>query len=343
LKTPTLRFALASLVALLVACSSTQQAFQGPNVGMRGKQVPSPLPPPPPTPAEPAAPPLQAQAGPIPGQNAPLSGPLPYPLLIQVENTAASRPQAGLGAASVVFQYLTEGGITRFSALYHQVPGVVGPVRSARFVSVMLFQRMGAFQMASGGSHWTYDRITVTGIPALINDFDGGKHFFRWGGRAAPHNLFTSQAQMVNAGLIGARPARPDDFLRSNAWAGTVPAPSLSVPADAVSFNYGGGSYNVVSDGAEEVDVIYGVLRPRSVAVMHVRQWITNEQEDVTGGTARDYDLASGGPVELYANGTWQRGTWVAQPGATGRLSFVDGAGQTIGMPPGLMWVVLAP
>ena len=289
------------------------------------------------------APPLPPpQPGPLPGQNLALSGPIPYPLLIQVENTAPARPQAGLGAASVVFQYLVEGSITRMSALFHQVPGVVGPVRSARFISVYLYERTGSLQMASGGSSWTYDKIAQTGVYAIINDFDRGQHFFRWNGRVAPHNLYTSQSQMLAAATVHARPPKSDDFLRSNTWAGTTPAPVISVPADHLVFNYSNGSYDVVSDGAEETDVIYGVLRPRSVVVMHVQQWVTNLCQE-EHGCARDYNLTGTGGAELYANGTVINGSWAAAGGPTGPLTLANSAGQPVGMLPGLLWVVLAP
>jgi hypothetical protein len=283
-----------------------------------------------------------ANPGPLPGQGLPLSGPIPYPLLIQIENTWPARPQAGLQAASVVFESISEGGITRFSALYHRVPGVVGPVRSARFVSVYLDHRFDALLMASGGSNWTYDKIFADpGLPALINDFDHGQHFFRWGGRVAPHNLYTSQAQMLNAAAAGARPARADDFLRSDTWTGTEAATAIGVADMRTSFDYSSGTYGVTSDGLRQDDVIYGPIRAQSVAVLHVRQWITNLTEDVTGGKARDFDLASGGAAELYAHGTVIRGRWDS-PADREPLRLLGPDGQPVGMPPGLLWVSLA-
>jgi hypothetical protein len=282
-----------------------------------------------------------AVGGALPGQGLPLSGPLSYPLLIQVENTEPARPQAGLQAASVIFESISEGGITRFSALYHHVPGVVGPVRSARFVSVYLYHRFGALLMASGGSAWTYQRIFADpGLPALINDFDHGQHFFRWNGRVMPHNLYTSQAQMLSAAGAGHRPAKSDDFLRSNTWAGTEPATSIDVPDLRTSFSYSSGTYGVISEGATETDVIYGPVRPHSVAVLHVPQWIT-DHTDPKGGHLRDFDLAAGGAAELYANGTVIRGHWLTV-GPTGIIQLTDGAGKPVGMPPGMVWTALA-
>ncbi len=272
-----------------------------------------------------------------------MSEPLAYPLLVQIENTDASRPQAGIEAGSVIFEYITEGGITRFSVLFHHVPGVVGPVRSARFVSVYLYHRFDALLMASGGSKWTYDRIYADpGLPALINDFDRGVHFFRWGGRPAPHNLYTCQAQLLSAAGAGARQPSAADFPRSNDWAGTEPAPSVTVPEVRTTLTYNGANYDVVSDGQAQTDVIFGPVQPRSVVVMRVRQWITSQTEDVTGGTAREFDLNSGGAADIYARGTVIRGKW-ASPAENQPLTLSDAAGAGVGLPPGLVWVILEP
>jgi hypothetical protein len=280
-------------------------------------------------------------AGPLPGQTTPVSGPLPFPLLVQIENTAPSRPQAGIEAGSVLFEYITEGGITRFSVLFHHVPGVVGPVRSARFVSVYLYHRFDALLMASGGAAATYKRIfSDPGLPALINDFDHGAHFFRWGGRQAPHNLYTSQAEMLAASATGARPPQAGDFPRSNDWAGTEPAPSFTAPLVRTSFTYTGDAYNVVSDGQPQTDVVFGPVLPRSVVVIHMRQWATNASEETSGYMIRDFDFNSGGTAEVYAKGTVLHGRW-ASPAENQALTLTDAAGKPLALPPGLVWVAL--
>jgi hypothetical protein len=146
---------------------------------------------------------------------------------------------------------------------------------------------------------------------------------------------------MIAAASAHAQAPRSTDFPRSDTWAGTTPATVIEVPYDAMSFHYSGGTYDVVSDGAEEADVIYGVERPHSVVIMHVNQWVTN-QCPVGHGCLRDYDLASGGAAEFYAQGTEIAGRWTAAPGAAGALGFVDASGATVAMLPGQMWVVLA-
>ncbi len=264
------------------------------------------------------------------------------PLLVQIENTAPSRPQAGLDASSVIFQSLAEGNITRLSALFHRLPGVVGPIRSARFATVYLAQRFGTEVMASGTSRATQDRLVAAHISILQNDFDDGTHFFRWSGRAAPHNVYSTQPMMLAADGLSGLPPRPDDFLRSDAWSGTEPAPAITVAAHRTSFTYNAGAYDIVTEGSPLADVVFGSVRPVSVAVLHVPQFRVPSVVDVTGSPVMDFNLNSGGAAELYANGTVIRGKW-STTGATGVITLIDAAGNQVGMPRGLLWVSLAP
>ena len=87
-------------------------------------------------------------------------------------------------------------------------------------------------------------------------------------------------------------------------------------------------------------DVEYGPVRAQGVVVMHVRQWITNLTEDVSGGKARDLDLTSGGTAEMYAHGTVVHGHWDS-PTPDTPLRLLGADGQPMTMPPGLLWVTL--
>lgn len=341
LHTSRYRILLLTAAAVFAAACGQPTAHASTQYGGAQARKASPSPPPvTPSPAEPALP--TAQGGPLPGQNLPISAPLSYPLLIQIENTPPSRPQAGLQAASVVFEYITEADITRFSALFHRVPGVVGPVRSARFISIYLYHRYGALLMASGGGVNVYHRIfSEPGTHALINDFDPS-HFFRWSGRAAPHNVYTTQAQMVQAGTTGARPPRVGDFLRSNIWPGTQSAPAVDIADMRSHFAWADGSYTITTDGIPQTDVIYGDLRAQAIVVMHVPQHITAEIHDVNGTLGRDFDFKPGGAADTFAKGTVVHGTW-ASPGEFEPLQLKDAAGKPLGLPPGLVWVVVEP
>jgi hypothetical protein len=61
-------------------------------------------------------------------------------LIVKISNyPEIVRPQYGLSAADIVFEYEAEGGVTRFAAIFRsQSPGRIGSIRSARLVDIEL-------------------------------------------------------------------------------------------------------------------------------------------------------------------------------------------------------------
>lgn len=96
------------------------------------------------------------------------------PLVIKVENLPrADRPQFGLSAADIVYEYYTEQGTTRFAALFYgQDAAQVGPIRSARFFDanlIRMYKAVFAFGSAYEGVLTRFysaefaDRLVVEG------------------------------------------------------------------------------------------------------------------------------------------------------------------------------------
>src|SRR5215831_818836 len=85
--------------------------------------------------------PTAAPSAPPAATPAPTPPPIAAPLVVQVENSPDARPQSGLGAADIVYEYETEGGISRFSTIFFSAPPAsvrVGPIRSAREATVKI-------------------------------------------------------------------------------------------------------------------------------------------------------------------------------------------------------------
>src|SRR5919204_2749202 len=115
----------------------------------------------------------------------------PAPLLVQIENISTARPQSGLQNAGIVYEYVTEGGISRFSAIYTSSPsGRVGPIRSARLATIALAKIYGAIVVYSGGSDYIKGQIQSAGIPHADENSANGD-LFRDNSRSAPHNLYS--------------------------------------------------------------------------------------------------------------------------------------------------------
>jgi hypothetical protein len=123
--------------------------------------TPTATPTPPPT-FTPSPTPTQVGPSVYPEGYNPLTG-LPYTsqeardrrtFMIKISNfPLVVRPQSGLNAADLVYEYEVEGGVTRFAAFYREnAPTVVGPVRSGRLLDVELVQMYEALFGYSGAS-----------------------------------------------------------------------------------------------------------------------------------------------------------------------------------------------
>ena len=120
------------------------------------------------------------------------------PISVIIENAPAARPQSGLSKADIVYEIMAEGGITRFLAIYNQgVADNVGPVRSARPYFVMKAAEHNAIFAHAGGSVEAYVYMKEMNIDT-IDEFKFFQAYWRSKDRKAPHNLYTSVANLRN-------------------------------------------------------------------------------------------------------------------------------------------------
>lgn len=112
------------------------------------------------------------------------------PVTVVINNHEAARPQSGLQQATLVYEFLVEGGITRFLAVYdapYEEPFLIGPVRSLRPYFAEQAMEHGKAVAHSGYSTRTEQMIRGMGILQVTS----GEYLFRDKSRKAPHNLYT--------------------------------------------------------------------------------------------------------------------------------------------------------
>ena len=83
------------------------------------------------------------------------------PVIVKVQNLPrADRPQWGVSAADIVYEYYTELGTTRFSAVYYgQDAEQVAPIRSARLFDINLIRAYKAMFIFGSAYEGTYNRL----------------------------------------------------------------------------------------------------------------------------------------------------------------------------------------
>lgn len=115
------------------------------------------------------------------------------PVLATINNDPKARPQSGLSEADIIYEFITEGNMTRYVALFQSaLPDEIGPIRSARDTFVEMAINMDAFYVAHG---YSPDALTLlrSGRVDHINGMQyDGSLFKRSADRRAPHNSYIS-------------------------------------------------------------------------------------------------------------------------------------------------------
>lgn len=121
-----------------------------------------------------------------------------YPVAVMIDNSAPARPQSSLQAASIVYEALVEGGITRFMAVFDQGDvKEIGPVRSARQYFLEWLAEYDAAYAHAGGSPEALTNIRRDRIHDINGIGSASAAFFRDSTRPAPHNLYTTGLKML--------------------------------------------------------------------------------------------------------------------------------------------------
>ena len=264
---------------------------------------------------------------------------LTFPALVQIPNDGyGARPQVGVQAAAMIFEYQTEGSIQRLTALYTDVPDVIGPTRSGRRISFRLVRHYHGNLFLSGLSA---DAHNVLNADPVVAWFDNPPGFFRDNSRAAPNNLMLKGDEVLNresqAGMAAFEPLKrgPVDI------GGGAAATSFGVGEHRSTYTYDPvtGTYGKVEDGETMTDASLG--KPDQlfmVLVLHTREFLVNDIESGCCTHGRDFDLDSGGTLDIYYRGQVVTGSWSAADRSS-PLVFKNASGQEINLPNGLVWV----
>ena len=119
---------------------------------------------------------------------------LPQVFAVMVENAADAWPLVGVDQAFLVIEAPVEAGIPRFITFFTEETTAekLGPVRSARPYYLDWALGIDAIYTHVGGSPEALDLISELDV-IDVNQFFESEYFYRqtWGGRYAPHNVFT--------------------------------------------------------------------------------------------------------------------------------------------------------
>lgn len=263
---------------------------------------------------------------------------------VKIENAPGARPQTGLDRADIVYETVTEGGITRFNALYQSyTPKAVGPVRSARpsdFAIVPQFRAL--FAHCGGDKSVRKELADKTRFDDMDQFFNAGP-YWRSKDRSAPHNLYLDIAKLRVAATTKRHYAAAADvkgpaFARASS-AATPTVTLLTVPfssSNKVTWRYksGVGTYSRGINGKSHVDQASGKqYTAKNVVVMWAK--VTRYTES-RNSELHDIQLVGSGRASVLHDGQRIDGTWEASETTPPVLRAADG--RVIALAPGKTW-----
>lgn len=274
------------------------------------------------------------------------------PIAVMIDNFPEARPQWGLAAASRVYEAITEGGITRYLAIFAENDAArIGPVRSARTQFLSYTLELDAALAHVGGNA---DALALIGQLRVkdLNEFRFGDAFHRI---FAPHVAFEHTVFTTTAALraVITQPGWDEDIaIAAPHWKDDAPPAQrpakqtvsidFSLPAYAVSWVYRPASNDYARQlgGTEDTDAATGQpLTAKWIAIAIVPR--THGRTVIGEDTWTFSDLGSG-PAWVVEDGVAVTGTW-RKSSHTDRLRFFDQAGKEIAFDRGPQWVEIVP
>lgn len=122
------------------------------------------------------------------------------PVALMYNNIINAIPHSGLYNAGVCYEAPVEGGITRIMGIFEDYENVkkMGSVRSCRIYYCAFANEWDAIYGHFGQSKYALDYLR-SGEIDTVSSLTGERYYFRTSDRVAPHNCFTSGANLKSA------------------------------------------------------------------------------------------------------------------------------------------------
>lgn len=256
---------------------------------------------------------------------------------IMVENSIFARPQTGIDAAGIVFESVTEGGITRYLAMYQEdMPTVVGPVRSVRPYFVNWIMGFDGSIAHVGGSGEALAMLESRNAKTL-SQFKYPDEYYRVTDREAPHNMYTKTADLRKLqDKLGHKTAQFAEIPRSS------DSPAQTPDATKIMINYSGPDYAVEFRYNKETNRYTRYLAGEPDIDRATNKPITVKNVIVIKMSRSTVDAIGSGEAIVFKDGTAVKGRW-KQASYKERIKLTDAQGAEIPLNRGHSWFAVVP
>lgn len=277
-----------------------------------------------------------------------------HPVAIMVENHPDSRPQSGLDQASLIYEAIAEGGITRFLAVYGENEAEkVGPVRSARTYYVDWAHGLDAFFAHVGGNYDALEKIPQDKIYDLDQFRYSSPYWREKSARLSlEHTMYTSTIKLREQAQKNNYPTA-NNFNTYKYKDDPKKEDLISPTSSTINVNFSSSEYNVSFKydsetnsyirsiaGKEHKDKVTNkTLNPKNIVVMTVKRSPTITKINEPG-----YNMTTigTGDAKIFLDGKEINGTW-KKSSAGDREIFYDEKGQEVVLNRGQLWICVVP
>jgi len=260
---------------------------------------------------------------------------------VMVENSPAARPQSGLAKASLVYEAVAEGGITRFLVFYlEDDANRIGPVRSARAYYLPWVKELDSSYAHVGGSSIALPLIQNYGIKDL-DQFSNSQYFWRDSARYAPHNVYSTTKRLREAG----NSHDWEDRNQINAWDFQDTEPKSENQISTISVDFSSALFNVEYQydkktnsykrylaGEPHKDSNDDWIAPKNLLVQAVDQRLSGD------GQHMEMDTVGADDAYLFRDGKVFKGEW-KKTDLDSRTEFTLESGEEMVFTRGKVWV----
>jgi len=293
-----------------------------------------------------------------------------HPLGVMVENHVDARPQSGLSQASIVYEAIAEGGITRFLAVFGPKGAAkVGPVRSARTYYVDWIRELNGYYAHVGGNYDALSLIKSVGILDL-DQFANPSAYWRDNSKkvSSEHTMYTDTSKLygiaadkkyttVNSFIPWKFKAATDS---TTSTAGTTATTTTQIseayPASTtISVNFGNANYNVSYAYDKTTNSYFRNLagkphidaaNSQQLSVKNVIVQTVSRRPTVTAINENGYimDTVGSGAAAVFQDGIKIDATWKKENENSRTRFFNKATSAEIQFNPGATWIeVISP
>ncbi len=274
-----------------------------------------------------------------------------HPLAVIVENHPDARPQSGLIDASIVYEAITEGGITRFLAIFGPTDTTeIGPIRSARLFFMDYLKEYDAFFAHAGGNEDALANIDKYSIKDIPHAEPYYHRDYKGRAVASEHTLYSSTDQLYSLAQ-----ARGFDTSKSDYTAMKFKTDGPADPAGkGVEINFSSASYKVgwAFDGTNNQYLRSLAGAPHNdrtsgkqiTAKNIVIQTVDRTFQPTGSYGSQNYVFKNIGEGNAYVlqDGKVVKAKW-KKASLTARTKYYDEAGVEISFNPGKTWYEIVP